>query len=61
MRGHYSFIGVASSQLSQSEHTINWYKDNPHKLVQTMSPVADYKEAEQADFDKLKAFLKEVL
>ena len=26
-----------------------------------MSPVADYKEAEQADFDKLKAFLKEVL
>ena len=29
--GHYSFIGVASSQLSQSEHTINWYKDNPHK------------------------------
>ena len=38
-----------------------YIKDNPHKLVQTMSPVDDYKEAEQADFDKLEATLRKDL
>jgi len=33
-------------------------KNNPHKLVQTMSPVEDYSEAEQAEFDQLERELR---
>ena len=36
-------------------------KDNPHKLVQTMSPVDNYKEVEEAEFEDLEVNLRQNL